>query len=114
MSQVAQRSAPVETVDADPIILSYPIVAFRLASFAFDDDPEPRQTPVARARLEHNNRNCPNCRRITVQPVELDDALLNRRGEEIPNTATVVAFYCTTCSHEWSPRQLRLVFGDEQ
>jgi hypothetical protein len=113
MSQIAQRSAPVETVDADPIILKYPVVALRLTSFAGnDDDAQPRQSAIARARLEHQNRNCPRCRRITVQPVELDDALLNRKGEAIPNTATVDGFYCTTCSHEWSPQRLRVVTAE--
>jgi hypothetical protein len=114
MSQVAQRSAPVEAVDADPIILKYPVVALRLAPLAYDEEPEFRQSPAARARLEHRNRCCPRCRRITVQPVELDDALLNRKGEEIPNSATVVAFYCTTCAHEWSPERLRLVSAGER
>ncbi|MBL8850906.1 MAG: hypothetical protein JNG89_14605 [Planctomycetaceae bacterium] len=113
MSQVAQRSAPVHTVDADPVILKYPVVALRLAPITCDDEPLPRQSPVARARLEHQNRCCPRCRRITVQPVELDDALLNRKGEAIPNTATVTGFYCTTCAHEWSPQRLRLMAAEE-
>jgi hypothetical protein len=113
MSQLAQCSASVESVDGHPVVLQYPVVARRLASFEFDDHAAPRQSPVARARLEHHNRCCRNCRRATVEPIELEDALLDRRGLTIPGTATVVGFYCRSCGHEWAPHQLRVVAAAE-
>lgn len=112
MSQSACVSAPVTDDDPAPNILQHPVVAQRLASLTVESGIEPRQSTLSRARLAHRNRCCPNCRRVTVQPVELDDALLDRKGEEIPATATVVGFYCTTCRHEWSPLRLQLVCGD--
>jgi len=112
MSQLAQYSAPVNSFDAAPIILQHPVVAQRLTSLTVERDAEPRQSTIARARLEHHNKCCPNCRRVTVQTVELDDALLDRRGLVIPGTASIDGFYCTTCGHEWSPQRLQLVYGE--
>ena len=112
MSQLALCSAPVDMYSQAPIILKYPVVAQRLTSLTIEPEAEPRQSPVDRARLEHHNRCCPNCRRITVQLVELDDALLDRRGRAIPGTASIDGFYCTSCGHEWSPRRLQLVIAE--
>lgn len=112
MSQLAQCSAPVDSFDTAPTILQYPVVAQRLTSLTIESDTDARQTTVARARLEHQNKCCPNCRRVTVHPVELDDALLDRKGLVIPGTASIVGFYCTTCRHEWSPTRLQLVVAD--
>lgn len=114
MSRIAHCRA-VDSDDALPIILQHPLVAQRLTSYRFDFDDEPRQTPVARAKLEHDNCKCPSCRRMTVRTIQRDDALLDRRGLEIPGTATIVGFYCTTCRHEWLPEapRLRVVVGEE-
>lgn len=112
MSQQACISAPVDHFEPAPIILQHPIVAQRLTSLTVDSEIEPRQSAVARARLEHRNKCCPNCRRVTVRPIELEDALLDRRGMEIPATATIVGFYCTTCRHEWSPPRLHVVCSE--
>ena len=103
MSQTASCSAPVESCNGSPVILQHPVVARRLASFELEECACDRQTPLARARLEHQNRCCPNCRRVTVHPVELDDGLLNRWGMTIPASATVVGFCCRSCGHEWTP-----------
>lgn len=114
MSHTAQCRA-VDSDDALPVILQHPLVAQRLTSYQFDGGQQPRQTPVARAKLEHDNCKCPSCRRVTVRPIQLEDALLDRRGLEIPGTATIVGFYCTTCRHEWLPQtpRLRLIAGEE-
>lgn len=57
---------------------------------------------VRRARLWNSNQVCPCCRRATVEPVELEDGLLNAKAEPIPGTATIVGFNCSSCGHEWA------------
>ena len=57
---------------------------------------------VRRARLWNSNQACPCCRRATVEPVELEDGLLNAKAEPIPGTATIVGFNCSSCGHEWA------------
>lgn len=56
---------------------------------------------LQRARLRFDNRICPCCCRSTVSPMELRDAEFDRNGREIPGTATIVAFNCERCGHEW-------------
>jgi len=89
----------------------------RIYAPAFDDEHEPavipfldrilsirprsRSSAVHRARLWQRNQVCPCCRRITVEPIELDDALFNRKNEPIPGTATVVGFCCESCGTQW-------------
>lgn len=71
-----------------------------------------QQDVVVRARLLHRNATCRTCGRATVDPIELDDALLNRSGLAIPGTATVVGFACSSCSNEWSTDRPRLrIYG---
>ncbi|MBL4885985.1 MAG: hypothetical protein JKY95_15810 [Planctomycetaceae bacterium] len=63
------------------------------------------QNPVVdRARMMHANRCCPECGSVAVNPLELNDALLNASSRFIPGTATVVAFHCNGCYHQWSGR----------
>ena len=57
---------------------------------------------LRRARLWNSNQACPCCRRATVEPVELEDGLLNAKAEPIPGTATIVGFNCSSCGHEWA------------
>lgn len=57
---------------------------------------------VARARAIYDNRTCPHCEYAVVVPIELDDATLNRTGQPIPGTATLVGFRCRGCRTEWS------------
>ena len=54
-----------------------------------------------RARVRFANRCCPGCHRATVAPVELSDCEFDRNGREIPGTATIVAFRCERCEHQW-------------
>lgn len=71
-----------------------------------------QQNVVHRARLLYQNSTCPTCGRATVDPIELDDALLNRSGLPIPGTASVVGFSCSACRHHWSTDRPSLkIFG---
>ena len=54
-----------------------------------------------RARLVHENRQCPCCNSVAIDPMELNDFHLNGAGKPIPGTATIVAFHCNHCLHEW-------------
>ncbi|VAX36154.1 hypothetical protein MNBD_PLANCTO02-2686 [hydrothermal vent metagenome] len=55
-----------------------------------------------RARTLHINRFCPECGYPDVEPLELDDAIINRNSLPIPGTATLVGFHCNDCHTEWS------------
>jgi hypothetical protein len=57
---------------------------------------------VARAQALYDNRTCPHCDYPVVLPIELGDAVLNRKGQAIPGTATLVGFRCQGCRTEWS------------
>ena len=94
MSHLSLYRPPVQVEDDAPQVFSYSDYVARRRS---------RQmvNVVLRARLEKSNRQCPCCRRVTVQPIELRDAVTNRNGATIPGTATVVGFQCTACRHEW-------------
>jgi hypothetical protein len=56
---------------------------------------------ICRARKIHQNQCCQFCRSAAVDPVELQDALLNRNRLPIPGTATLVGFHCNACGYEW-------------
>ncbi len=89
-----QVSDSVET----PAILKFPRLRIAPESGKSGD------CVVERARLLHKNRCCPECRCAAVDPIELNDALLNIQLCPIPGTATVVAFHCNRCEHEWAAR----------
>lgn len=57
---------------------------------------------VTRARVMFQNRRCQHCGYPVVEPLELDDALMNTSGREIPGTATLVGFRCHSCDAAWS------------
>jgi hypothetical protein len=57
---------------------------------------------IHRARALYANRHCRVCHYPVVLPIELDDATLNRCGQSIPGTATLVGFRCRGCRAEWS------------
>ncbi len=63
----------------------------------------PRRLRVLnRARLLFENRKCAFCEKATVEPLELDDAVISRKnGKAIPGTASIVGFHCHTCGKEW-------------
>ena len=81
-----------------PVIVSFPrhSTAVRSARSA-----PPKLDVVARARALFENRRCRHCGYPVVQPLELDDALVNQSGLEIPGTATLEGFRCCSCDAEW-------------
>lgn len=72
-----------------------------------NEDDELVTTPVERARVLFSNRCCPHCHHPVVEPIELDDALINRAGQPIPGTATLVGFHCEACDAEWAAGSAR-------
>jgi hypothetical protein len=64
--------------------------------------PPRRLDVVSRARALFDNRRCRHCHHPLVEPVQLDDALVNSSGLEIPGTATLVGFQCRSCRASWS------------
>ncbi|MEY2725461.1 MAG: hypothetical protein RLZZ458_1328 [Planctomycetota bacterium] len=62
---------------------------------------------VERARILHENTECPDCGKSTIQPLELNDALISPRSRlPIPGTATIIGFHCEECSCEWPVFQI--------
>lgn len=62
----------------------------------------PMTDVVSRARVMYQNQSCPFCQHVTVEPIELGDAMISRRNHRpIPGTATVVGFHCHSCGSEW-------------
>lgn len=62
---------------------------------------------VERARILHENTECPECGKSTIQPLELNDAIISPRSRlPIPGTATIIGFRCEECSCEWPVFQI--------
>lgn len=61
-----------------------------------------RMDVITRARILFENRCCRQCHYPVVEPMELDDGLVNSTGLEIPGTATLVGFQCQACDATWS------------
>jgi hypothetical protein len=78
-----------------PVILSYQ---------AFADVRRPgRLTDLLhRARNIFFNRECPDCGRVTVVPLELRDGIRGGDLRVIPGTGTLVGFRCRSCCAEWA------------
>jgi predicted RNA-binding Zn-ribbon protein involved in translation (DUF1610 family) len=63
--------------------------------------------PVARARLIHQNSECPDCGRHNIEPLELADSVISPRNRmPVPGTATIVGFHCNDCGIEWPVYEL--------
>jgi len=97
MSLLSLYRPPVQVEDDGPQVLSYNDFTVRRRGRQMVDI-------VLRARLEKSNSQCPSCQRVSVQPIELRDAITNRNGATVPGTATVVGFQCNACRHEWAVR----------
>lgn len=55
-----------------------------------------------RARLIHQNSQCPDCNANLVEPIELNDGVMARGNRlSVPGTATLVGFHCCRCGYEW-------------
>ena len=74
---------------------------FSLADYRETLRQRPDYHARSRARLERSNRDCPCCRRATVETVERGDGSFNRQGSVIPFSATVAGFSCRGCGHHW-------------
>ncbi len=58
--------------------------------------------PADRARTIRDNRDCPECESVDVEPLELEDGLVSHRNHRpIPGTATIVGFHCSHCGIDW-------------
>ncbi|HCS51641.1 hypothetical protein [Rubinisphaera sp.] len=90
---------PGGTALDEPSIIPFP----RLRLKAYREDEQSNST-LNRARLLHDNTSCRSCGSCAVDPLELNDADLNSAGRTIPGTATIVAFHCNKCYHEWPAR----------
>lgn len=63
---------------------------------------EPDTNPSAlRAQRLNANQSCPDCSRVGVLPLMLNDGRMDNSGRLVPGSATLVGFRCETCSHEW-------------
>ena len=63
--------------------------------------------PVERARVIRANRQCPECGDLDIEPLELDDAVINPRNRlPVPGTSTIVGFHCHGCGLEWPVYEL--------
>lgn len=92
MSCLAIYHPRVTEVVEEPAILKFPGTSRRGTH---------ESAVLKRARLMHENSCCPECSSAAVDPIELNDALLNAQRRPIPGSATVVAFHCNRCYHEW-------------
>jgi hypothetical protein len=63
--------------------------------------PANRMDPLTRARVLHDNRCCPNCRRGGVIPLDLGDGDDRNRAMPVPGSSTLVGFCCEACGAEW-------------
>jgi hypothetical protein len=61
-----------------------------------------RMRALNRARVLFENQECAYCGKATVEPLELDDAVVSDKNNRIvPGTATIVGFHCHSCTEEW-------------
>jgi hypothetical protein len=60
-----------------------------------------RMDPLTRARVLHDNRCCPWCRRGGVIPLDLGDGDDRNRAMPVPGSSTLVGFFCDSCGAEW-------------
>ena len=67
------------------------------------DSPLPanRMDPLTRARVLHDNRCCPRCRRGGVIPLDLGDGDDRNPAMPVPGSSTLVGFFCDACGAEW-------------
>ncbi|MBM4076496.1 MAG: hypothetical protein FJ267_12765 [Planctomycetes bacterium] len=83
----------------EPRILPFrkPVLRFQKPDYKHQQMPD----VISRARVIYDNRQCRECLSPVVELVQLDDAMVNRQGLNIPGTATLVGFHCLSCDHEW-------------
>lgn len=90
---------PANDEDADgPVILKFPRSSDRIAGRI---GPNSRRDLLARARILHENRCCPDCGRAAVVPVDAEPAVAFRDSTAVPGTGRLIGFQCDCCGHEW-------------
>lgn len=94
MSHLSLYCPPPQVEDDGPHVLSFAEYQGRMRKNRVLE-------VIARAKVEKDNRRCPNCSRVRVDPLELGDGVRNCNGAVVPGTATVVGFRCSACRHEW-------------
>ncbi len=107
MSQLTVYREPA-SID-EPYILSFQEHAAEIRRSRFrlighkTTQPAPtwRTLLAMRTKVQHHNQCCPECRRVTVEPVEMFDGSLSRNGALIQNSTTLIGFSCNACGHEW-------------
>ena len=79
------------------------ILPFDRTTRVFSGRVAPKRLRVLnRARILFENQKCPYCSKCTVEPLELDDAVISRRNHRpVPGTASIVGFHCNSCDTEW-------------
>ena len=83
----------------EPRIIPFPGLLLRQSRSTREE--APKLDVITRARLLFANRQCHHCNYPVVEPLELDDAQVNRQGLEIPGTSTIIGFRCHSCDAEW-------------
>ncbi len=69
-----------------------------------------RLRSLNRARILFENQKCAFCNKATVEPLELDDALVSRKNNRpVPGTASIVGFHCHSCEKEWPVYETRVI-----
>ena len=90
---------PETDADGDaPVILKFPRIADRIAGRV---GPNIQRDLLARARVLHANRCCPDCGRAAVVPVDAEPAVAYRDSTAVPGTGNLIGFACDCCGHEW-------------
>jgi hypothetical protein len=89
---------PSDREGADPEILSWN----RISTHTRRDNPSSLMELLTRTRVLYRNKRCRSCDRPTVEPVEMDDAVVSKSRLPVPGSATLVGFQCQYCRHEWA------------
>ena len=84
----------IDPDESEPVILPFALSSRFSGNYQLLD-------PLLRARTIHQNRRCAYCGYPIVEPIELDDCVLNRNRLPVPGTATLVGFRCDRCRAEW-------------
>ncbi len=94
------ESAKVETIPADQEQTAEPGI-YSFAAWVEKLRRPDTNPAMLRARSLHANQACPDCRRVGVLPLMLNDGRLDGSGRMVPGSATLVGFRCEQCSSEW-------------
>lgn len=98
---------PVEEAELEDTFAPRDIIPLRSAHRSSTIISGRLTTPVDRARILRENSTCPECSGRSVEPLELQDAVISPKSRlPIPGTATIVGFHCNDCATEWPVYEL--------